>query len=208
MASWLSRNSSRERTHEGVPLSQNKAVLDGCCGGPSPHTTKRGRPDAEAAPRAAVWAGRRRLYWSAIVACALAFLCGVLRLTPKIFSATSTSKPCDAAAPPLPARAAATTSFRTASATPGPPAVPSVAGCLLGPRFRAGSRPRLPSFHADAWALKCHLSGAASLRWMEGAIAASATLSSKIATAAARPRSNFASGVAARSINCKKEVST
>ena len=110
-------------------------------------------------------------------------------------TATSTSKPCDAAAP-LPARAAATTSFRTASATPGQPALPSVAGCLLGPRFRAGSRPRLPSFHVDAWALKCHLSGAASLRWMEGAIAASATLSSKIATAAARPRSNFASGVA------------
>ncbi|KAL9182281.1 hypothetical protein ACHAXT_012933 [Thalassiosira profunda] len=91
--------------------------------------------------------------------------------------------------------AAATTSFRNASPTPGPSALSSVAGCLLGPRFRAGSRPRLPSFHADAWALKCHLSEAASLRWMEGAIAASATLSSKIATAAARPRSNFASGI-------------
>ena len=45
--------------------------------------------------------------------------------------------------------------------------------------------------------------GGAGLRWKAGAIAASAALSSKMATAADRPRSNFASGVAARSINCK-----
>ena len=65
--------------------------------------------------------------------------------------------------------------------------------------------PRLPSFHA-VWALReGDLSGAASLRWKAGAIAASAALPSKIATAAGCPRVGFTSSVAGRAPpNCKR----